>query len=54
MKINLYTDTIPVGTFAIGNTLFPASQFEEVLLAWFGGTPLPEAEPVQPQTPGLP
>jgi len=49
MKINVITDNIPIGTFAIGDTQYPSTQFEQVLLAWFAGTPLPEPEPIQPQ-----
>ena len=40
-NFNLLTDTLPEGTFTVGGTIYPKSQFAEVLPYWFDDKPLP-------------
>jgi hypothetical protein len=35
---------IPKGCFTVGGILFPVSQYEEVLEAWFAEKPLPKSK----------
>jgi len=40
-NFNLVTDRLPEGTFTVGGTIYPKSQFAEVLEYWFDDEPLP-------------